>query len=312
VRPEIVAHDLHPLYHSTRYALSRLDVQTIAVQHHHAHVASAMAENGLSGPVLGVAYDGSGWGTDGTSWGGEILLVRAARFERLGTFRPIPLPGGEAAIREPWRIALALLDDAFEGEPPLDSFPLFRKISPGRVLLARELAARGIQSPLARGIGRYFDAFGALFLDRPVSRYEGQVALEWNLAADEAETGPYPFVLSKDSELPTLDLSVSLRAAVEDFLRGADPGGISGRFHHTLARATAALVRSAAGRAGRLPVVLTGGCFQNALLAERVRASLTPEFPVFLHGRVPPGDGGLALGQAVVAAAMARDPEGGR
>lgn len=314
VRPEIVAHDLHPLYESTRYALERPEGEKIAVQHHHAHVVSAMAEHGVEGPVIGVAYDGSGWGTDGTSWGGEILLARAASFERLGTFRPIPLPGGEAAIREPWRIALALLDDAFEGAPPLESFPLFRGVDPGRLALVRDLAARRIQSPLSRGVGRYFDAFGSLFLGRPVSRYEGQIALEWNLAADEAEDGFYPFAEGpEDTGLPALDLRESVRAAAEDFWKGVSPARISGRFHNTLALATSALVRVAAVEGvGRLPIVLTGGCFQNALLAERVRERLSPDFEVLLHGDVPPGDGGLALGQAVVAAAVARERAGGR
>ena len=311
VRPEILAHDLHPLYASTRYAQDRPEPMKVAVQHHHAHVASAMAEHGLEGPVLGVAFDGTGYGTDGTAWGGEILLARFGRFDRVGTVRPIPLPGAEKAIREVWRIGAALLHDAFGGEPPLDAFPLFREIPADRLELVCRMAARGIQSPLARGVGRYFDALGSLFLSRPVSRYEGQVALEWNLAADPSESRAYPFELVRDGGLRTLDLRPLVRAATADFLAGARPSEISARFHNALAKATAALLRAAAEDTGRLPVVLTGGCFQNALLTERVLEAVGHEFVIYRHGEVPPGDGGLALGQAMVAAAVARGSEGG-
>jgi hydrogenase maturation protein HypF len=311
VRPEILAHDLHPLYASTRYAQDRPEPVKIAVQHHHAHVASGMAENGLEGPVLGVAFDGTGFGTDGTAWGGEILLTRFGRFERVGTLRPIPLPGAEKAIREVWRIAAALLDDAFDGEPPFETFPLFREIPLDRLGLVCRMAERRIQSPLARGVGRYFDALGSLFLARPVSRYEGQVALEWNLAADPSERRAYPFELSREDGLSTLDFRPLVRAATADFLAGARPPAISARFHNALANATAALLRAAAEETGRLPVVLTGGCFQNALLTERVLEALGNDFAVYRHGEIPPGDGGLSLGQAMVAAAVARGSEGG-
>ncbi len=311
VRPEIVAHDLHPLYASTRYALERPEAVKVAVQHHHAHVASAMAEHGLEGPVLGVAFDGTGYGTDGTAWGGELLLASADRFERVGTLRPIALPGADQAIREVWRIAASLLCDAFDDDPPFDAFPVFSEVPARRLELVRQMVLRGIQAPLSRGVGRYFDALGSLFLSRPVSRFEGQVALEWNFAADARERGAYPFELAVDEGVRTLDLRPLVRAATADFLGGAEPSEISGRFHNTLAGATAAMVRAAAETAGALPVVLTGGCFQNALLTERVLAALTPEFSVYRHGEVPPGDGGLALGQAVVAAAVARRSEGG-
>ncbi len=311
VRPEVIAHDLHPLYASTRYALERPEPRKVAVQHHHAHVASAMAEHGLEGPVLGVAFDGTGYGTDGTAWGGEVLLASADRFERVGTLRPIALPGADQAIREVWRIAAALLCDAFDDDPPFDAFPVFSEIPARRLELVREMVRRGIQAPLARGVGRYFDALGSLFLSRPVSRFEGQIALEWNFAADVRERGAYPFEVAVDRGLRTLDLRPLVRAAAADFRGGASPDEISGRFHNTLAGATAAMVRAAADAAGALPVVLTGGCFQNVLLAERVAAALTPEFRVYLHGEVPPGDGGLALGQALVAGAVARRSEGG-
>ena len=310
IRPEIVAHDLHPDYASTAYARERGAAELVGVQHHHAHVASAIAEHRLQGRVIGVAYDGTGWGTDGTAWGGEILLARPEWYERLATWRPIALPGGEAAIRQVWRIALSLLDDAFEGHPPLEAFRVFDGISPERIASVRSLAAGGVGSPLARGVGRYFDAFGALFLDRSDAHYEGQVALEWNAAADPEERGRFPYAIEW-GDSPALDLRPALRAAVDAHRSGASAATISGRFHNTVARATGELVRFGASGEEGLPVVLTGGCFQNSLLAERTASELSPEFRVFLHGEVPPGDGGLAVGQALVADAVARR-RGGR
>lgn len=304
VTPQIVAHDLHPDYLSTTYAEARPDVGRIAVQHHHAHVASAMAEHGLEGPVIGVAYDGTGYGTDGTAWGGELLLVDYERFERLATFRPIPLAGGEAAIRQVWRIALALLDDAFEGDAPLDALRLFRDVPSRSVTAVRRMISRRLNTPLARGIGRYFDALGATMLGRAAASYEGQVAMQWNFAADPSETGTYPYALAEHDTPCTVDLRPLVRQAVGDLLGGAPVSRISGKFHHTLAEVTGTLVEQATERVGALPVVLTGGCFQNALLAEHI----VRRFPtrVVLHGSVPPGDGGIALGQAMVADAIAR------
>ncbi len=311
VRPEIIAHDLHPLYASTQYALGRPERIKIGVQHHHAHVASAMAEHRLEGPVIGVAYDGTGFGSDGASWGGEILLTRTDGFERLATFRPIALPGGDLAMRQVWRIALALLDDAFEGEPPLEAFPVFDAVPRRRIELVCEMTRRRIQSPPAHGVGRYFDAFGSLFLARPVSAYEGQVALEWNMAADPAERGVYPYQAAAEDGLVILDLRPALRSAVSDFYDDRAVATIAARFHNTLARATATLVRSVSERIGPLPVVLSGGCFQNGLLTERLLGDLGTDFRVYRHHEIPPGDGGLAIGQAIIAAAVARAAQGG-
>jgi hydrogenase maturation protein HypF len=312
VEPRVVAHDLHAGYHSTRWALERPAERHVAVQHHHAHVAAAMAEHGLEGPVLGLAWDGTGDGGDGTAWGGELLLATYGSFSRLATFRPLPLAGGDLAIREVWRLALVLLDDAFDGHPPLAALPLFDGIEERRLRLVRRMVAARLQTPLAHGVGRYFDALGALGLARPVSRYEGQVAMEWNLAADPGEGRPYPFALAAGEPGSPLevDLRPLVRALVADLLTARALPGIAGRFHATLATAAAALVEKAAARYGRLPVVLTGGCFQNPLLAERVRAALVPRHAVHTHGEVPPGDGGLALGQALVADAVVRGREG--
>ncbi len=306
VRPEVIAHDLHPGYYTTAYALARPDAVKVGVQHHHAHVASALAEHGLIGPALGVAYDGTGYGPDGTAWGGEVLLADLEAYERLATFRPIPLAGGDLAIRQVWRIALALLDDAFEGDPPLHRLPLFETVSDRERSVVRSMVKTGVNTALARGIGRYFDAFGAIGLARPISSFEGQVALEWNLVADPTAHGHYPFDCDRDSEPWAIDLRPAVRHAVGDLLAGRGPGLVSARFHGTLIEATTQIVRAQLELRGPLPVVLTGGCFQNPLLAEGLRSRLECHTQVCLHGEVPPGDGGLALGQAVVANAVAR------
>jgi len=350
VRAEVVAHDLHPGYGSTRLARARRARRRYAVQHHHAHVASAMAEHGLEGPVLGLAWDGTGLGPDGAAWGGELLLADRAGFRRLATFRPIPLVGGSQALREPWRLALAWLEDAFGPDAPLDRLALFEGVDRERRAGVRQILCRRIRLVPAHGVGRLFDALGALVLARPMARYEGELALRLNLAAD-ADPAPgaaeaYPFLIGDRGErlgvgepdadalggdalpgpeaaepgegpraLREVDLRPLLRAAVEDLMSGVPASRIAGRFHATLAAAAASLVENAAGAHGRLPVVLAGGCFQNPLLtrgvAEGLRARLGPAHPV-LHGReIPPGDGGIAVGQAVVAAArLARGDRG--
>lgn len=306
VKPDVIAYDLHPEYMSTRYALNRPEQIKIGVQHHHAHVASAMAEHGLAGPVIGVAYDGTGYGTDGTAWGSEVLIARHETFERVATFRPIALPGGDGAIRHPWRTALALLEDAFEGKPPLDTLRLFSMIPANDVEVTRQMIGSGFRSPLAHGAGRYFDAVGSLVLARPDSRYEGQIALEWNGVADQTEERRYGYELERMVTPWIVDFRPMVRGVVGDVRAGVPAAIVSARFHNTLIAATAEVVRAAAAAHGALPVVLTGGCFQNPLLAEGVVDELGSQFVVHLHERVPPGDGGIALGQAVVAGAIAR------
>jgi hydrogenase maturation protein HypF len=303
--PEVVAHDLHPDYLSTRYALERVGVRAIGVQHHHAHVASAMAEHGLEGPVIGLAYDGTGYGVDGEAWGGEILRASYVDFTRAATFRPIALAGGDMAIRQPWRLAFALLDDAFRGEAPVEAFPVFRRIPPSDLDIVSRMIRRGFNAPAAHGIGRYFDAFGALLLNRTVCRYEGQIALELNMAAEDGETGRYQYDVVQGSSPWEIDLRPAVRDAVFETIGGEAVGRIAARIHNTIAAASVDVVRSLSHSLGRLPVVLSGGCFQNARLAESIVGGLEPEFRVYVHRRVPPGDGGIALGQAVIAAAKA-------
>ncbi|HUP62851.1 MAG TPA: carbamoyltransferase HypF [Thermoanaerobaculia bacterium] len=314
VDPKIIAHDLHPDYASTHWAedrRSRLSGQaglpvlhTIAIQHHHAHVVSAMAEHGLDGTAIGVAYDGTGYGTDGTSWGGEILIASFTGFERFATFRPIALAGGDQAIRQVWRIALALLDDAFDGTPPLHALPLFRMLERPAIESIRRMIANNVNTPRARGVGRYFDALGAIGLAMPVARFEGEIAMAWNNVADPLEHGRYEVVV-RDGVTPwEIDPRPMIKSAVLELLRGVSLPTISARFHNTIAAATVEVVRAATATHGNLPIVLTGGCFQNALLAESVLKRLPR---AYIIRSIPPGDGGIALGQAVIADALHRE-----
>jgi hydrogenase maturation protein HypF len=303
ITPEVIAYDLHPGYHSTHYALARPETRKVGVQHHHAHVASLLAEHRISDAMLGIAYDGTGYGANGVAWGGEILRADFKRFERLATFRPLRLAGGDAAIRAPWRIALALLLDAFDGDAPLAQLSLFDDVRPRDLHVVRQMLEAGVQVVPAHGVGRYFDAIGALLLERTKSTYEGQVAMELNAAADPHERGEYTFDLQMTSGVIEIDLRRGVRALTHDLLAGQSPARLAARFHRTISAATAATVAEIVGRDGRLPIGLTGGCFQNALLVSDVCARLA-DHDVFTHRHVPPGDGGLALGQAMVAAAQ--------
>lgn len=297
VSPGAVAHDLHPDYFSTRHALAS-GLPRIGVQHHHAHVASCLAENGRTAPVLGVAFDGTGCGPAGELWGGEILLADLGGFRRLAHLRPIALAGGAAAIREPWRLAAAALVDAGE---PLDRL---RGVEPARRKAARRLLASGFAAPLATGAGRWFDAVSALLGIRSAISYEGQAAIELEAIASEGEGCPLDFELGTDGDgVPEIDLTPAIRGIVAAQASGVPRGEIAAGFHTMLARAITGSCAAAREESGVSTAALSGGCFQNRRLTEQTRERLESRgFEVLLHRRVPPNDGGLALGQAAVAA----------
>ncbi len=327
--PVAIAHDLHPDYLSTRWALragagdesegplppavlaaardGRL--RLVGVQHHHAHLASCLAENGVYGPALGVTWDGTGYGTDGTVWGGEFLLGDATGFTRAAHLRPFRLPGGDAAVKEPRRPALALLFDLF-GEAVLDRddlAPVAAFSGAERVLLARMLAT-GARSPVTTSVGRLFDAVAAIVGLYPRAGFEGQAAMALEAMADPAEDGAYPFplVLAATPGAPALlDWGPLLLALLEDGAHGVDVSLRSARFHNALVDGVAAVALHVASPR----VALSGGCFQNRFLLERTRERLTAEgFEVLTHRLVPPNDGGIALGQVLVAAATIAAP----
>jgi hydrogenase maturation protein HypF len=308
--PELVAHDLHPDYLSTRYALERESVEHLGVQHHHAHLAACLAEHGVAGPAVGAIYDGSGYGLDGAAWGGEILVGDAASCERAGALLAVPLPGGDAAARQPWRMACAWLAAALEAPVPPLPAALAGAVEPAEWEAVAALArAGGPTAPPTTGAGRLFDAVAALAGLRARSGYEGQAASELEAAARLDEGAAYPFELLEEgggggAPALLLDPRETIRALLADLEAGAGAGEVSARFHNALAAATAAACLAAAEANGLGAAVLSGGVFQNRLLlertAERLRAAglraLRPE-------RLPPNDGGIAYGQAAVAAA---------
>jgi hydrogenase maturation protein HypF len=310
VRPEVVAHDLHPEYLSTKYALeveeSAGHVTLTGVQHHHAHVASCLADNGEAGPVIGVAFDGLGWGTDGTVWGGEILVADLTGFERVGHLATVAMPGGPAAIREPWRMAAAWLDAVYGSAVP-EHLELRRRHADRWDDVCR-LARGGLASPATSSAGRLFDAVSALCGIRDVIRYEGQAAVELEQRADPGEAGGYPLPLDQRSAL-VLRAGDLVRAVVDDLGRGAPTGVVAARFHRGLAAGVVSACRAVRAERGLTTVACSGGVFQNALLLGLVVDGLEAEgFRVLLHRRVPPNDGGISLGQA--ACAGARDRKG--
>ncbi|HZU96646.1 MAG TPA: carbamoyltransferase HypF [Planctomycetota bacterium] len=296
--PERVVHDLHPDYASTLHALDHRGAELVAVQHHHAHMASGMAEHGLDGEVIGVVWDGAGLGADGTIWGGEFLKGGYAKVERVAHLRNVALPGGERAIHEPWRMALAHLMAA-----GLDASLLAARIPERTLDLVASLVAKRVQSPLTSSVGRLFDAVASLVLGSDRVSYEGQAAIRIEaLAARAPEEGAYPFAIADPL---VLDPAPLVRAIVEDLARGVAPERIARAFHSTLARAIAAVCDRLRAAHGVDRVVLGGGVFMNAILSDEATRRLEAlGFRVFRHRHVPPNDGGLALGQLAVAAGL--------
>lgn len=300
LRPEAVAHDLHPDYGSTRYAHSLPpEVPRIAVQHHHAHVAACMAENGVRESVIGVAFDGTGYGIDGTVWGGEFIVAEYADFTRAAHLGCVPMPGGERAIREPLRMALAHLMHAF-GEWDFALPPLREATARERGAIESQIE-RGFNAPLTSSIGRLFDAVASLTGIRHRARYEGQAAMELEAAAEPVADRCYPIELAGHEPI-VINPAPIICAVVGDVRAGASPATIASRFHATLASMIVAVCLRLRDRTGLPYVALSGGVFQNGILLPAARRGLESEgFTVFTHRRVPPNDGGLALGQAMVA-----------
>ncbi|HEV7208565.1 MAG TPA: carbamoyltransferase HypF [Mycobacteriales bacterium] len=302
VAPAVVAHDLHPDYPSTRYALDLPDVQLIAVQHHHAHIASCLADNGVSGPVIGVAFDGVGLGLDGTSWGGEFLLADLSGFTRAAHLAEVAMPGGDAAARQPWRMAAAHLDAAYDGVLPAGLAVAQRQGRRWEQVLS--VARAGVNAPRTSSAGRLFDAVSALLGVRDVVTYEAQAAIELEYVADPAETGSYRVPVS-DDPVARVQVADLIRALTEDLRRGTPVPVLAGRFHNALADVVADVCRRLRAAHGLGTVALSGGVFQNSLLLCRCLQRLEADrFTVLTHREVPPNDGGISLGQAAVAATL--------
>jgi hydrogenase maturation protein HypF len=301
VRPELVAHDLHPEYLSTKHALDLDGVELERVQHHHAHVASCLADNGERGPAIGVAFDGLGYGTDGTIWGGELLVADLAGFDRVGHLEPVPMPGGTAAIREPWRMAAASLDHCYELGVP-DDLDVVRR---NRVRWddVVQLARSRVNSPLTSSAGRLFDAVSAVLGVRDTVNYEGQAAVELEQLADPNEASAYRATISGGWPFRIAGADL-VRAVVDDLRAGEEPATIAARFHNGVAATIVEACEVIRTETGLRTVALSGGVFQNLLLLGRAVAGLERAgFGVLLHSRVPPNDAGISLGQAAVAGA---------
>lgn len=302
--PQVLAHDLHPEYHSTRYALAQQDVDLVGVQHHHAHIAACLADNRHTGPVIGVALDGTGYGTDGTLWGGELLVADLATFTRVGHLTPVPLPGGETAIRQPWRMAVSYLHAACPDGTP-EELPLLRRHPDWPAV--RQLASTGL-APLTSSAGRLCDAVAALLGVREEISYEGQAAIELEQRADPTVQDGYRLPVT-DSRPLRLSGPELFRQVLDDLQRGTPVPVIAARFHHGLVDGLAQACQRVRERTGLATVALSGGVFQNQLLLTGLRDRLTAAgFRVLTHRDVPPNDGGICVGQAVVAAAGEREP----
>ena len=304
VNPQAVAYDLHPDYLATRYALELAEAQglrRVPVQHHHAHVVSCMAENGVDAEVIGVALDGTGYGTDGHIWGGEFLLADCRRFRRLGHLKYVPLPGGDVATKRPYRMAVSHLLSAL-GEEALDlPLELWAQIGEAELALVRRMMAAKVNCPLTSSCGRLFDAVSALLGVRGVVNYEGQAAIELEMLAAEGVDEVYDW--SRPSSYPIIiDPAPVLRGVVSDLRRGVDRAVISAKFHNTIADIIVGVSRAARERTGINRVALSGGVFQNMYLLGRTLDGLERQgFEALIHHQVPANDGGIALGQAVIA-----------
>jgi len=300
--PEVVACDLHPDYLSTKYAVqlaSQVDAPLHAVQHHWAHVLSCMAENEVEAPALGVSWDGTGYGSDGTLWGGEFFLAEKNSYERVAHFRHFRLPGGEASIKQPRRTALGVLFE-LGGEAALSQKDLapVRHFSDGDLSLIRQMLVKKLNAPVTSSAGRLFDAVASISGLRQEMSFEGQAAMELEFAIQTCVCEAYSFEI-KGTSPRIIDWRLMFEEMIEDVRRGTPPGVISAKFHNALVE----IIVTVAKHIRQTKVVLTGGCFQNRYLTERsIQRLLEEGFRPYWHQRVPSNDGGIALGQIIDAA----------
>jgi hydrogenase maturation protein HypF len=299
IQPEVVAYDLHPEYLSTKYALT-LDsvVDRVPVQHHHAHVASCMVDNDIDGEVIGVAFDGLGFGLDGKFWGGEFFVADFCNSERLAHLAYIAMPGGARAIREPWRMAATYLQMTFGDEFLKLALAFCDELDRNQWTALRSMMRAEFNCPETSSMGRLFDAISALLRVRSSINYEGQAAIELEAIADERATGTYRFEIDGSE----IGAGMVLRRAVEDLISGVPREQVAARFHLSVAQMIVEVATIIRERQALNRVVLSGGVFQNMLLLSNASRLLRDSgFEVFTHHRVPTNDGGISLGQAAIA-----------
>ncbi|HKP11511.1 MAG TPA: carbamoyltransferase HypF [Blastocatellia bacterium] len=299
LHPGVVAYDLHPEYLSSKYALALDDIAAkVGVQHHHAHIASCMADNDIQGPLIGVAMDGLGFGSDGRFWGGEFFVADFTDAERVAHLDYVPMPGGARAIREPWRMAAVYLHRAMGDEFLNLALPFVRQLDRSRWAALRRMAETATNSPQTSSMGRLFDAVSSLLGLRNAVSFEGQAAIELEAIADRRATAAYEFDIADG----IIKADPVIQQAVADLLDGASPASVSAKFHLGVARLIASIACGTRDEHRLNRVALSGGVFQNLFLLEQARRLLAADgFEVFTHHRVPPNDGGISLGQAAVA-----------
>ncbi|MBN1548209.1 MAG: carbamoyltransferase HypF [Syntrophaceae bacterium] len=301
IEPQAIACDLHPGYASTHYAHSQYQRPVFEIQHHHAHIVSCLAENNTKENVIGVALDGTGYGTDGKIWGGEFLLTDYASYKRVAHLAYLPLPGGDQAIRNPWRMALSYLATFMDGFEDLD-LDVVNKRTVKEKEIVLKLIRSGFNSPLTSSMGRLFDAVSALLGICETSTYEGQAAMELEMAKEGDTEDHYPFLYQQERECQTINPSPLLKSLILDLKEGRSSGYISSKFHNSIVTMVVNTCSALRDQLGLNNVALSGGCFQNIyLLSESINRLKEKGFEVFHHRKVPANDGGIALGQALIA-----------
>jgi len=306
IQPEIVAYDMHPEYLSTKYAKSLGDkhkeLRLVPVQHHHAHIVSCMVENGVEDKVIGVSFDGTGYGSDGRIWGGEFLIADYTGFERVGHLEYVPLPGGAAAIERPYRMAVSYLLTLLGKDALTPDLAFLKEVSVLELELIKKQLEKGINSPLTSSCGRLFDAVSALIDIRGRIDYEAQAAIEMEMAAEESERGSYPLAIVEKDGVNIVRLDGLFRAIIQDVKKNVSQSKIAMKFHRTMAEMVVQMCQRLARMNSINKVALSGGVFQNRLLLRLTVAALEEAgFEVLTHSKVPTNDGGVSLGQAVVA-----------
>ena len=307
IRPGIIAHDLHPGYLSTTWALAQKDVTTVAVQHHHAHAVSCMAENHVADPVIAITLDGTGLGTDGAIWGGEVLSCTLTDFKRYAHLKYTPMPGGDAAVREPWRMAAAHLWQVWGDDFVNLDLPLIHRVGQDRLRFVATMMKRGVNAPLTSSCGRLFDAVASLCGIRDTMTFEGQAAMDLQAVSKGNAKRAYAMDFQKihdveGNPLMEMDTRPAMMEMVEDVQRGISPGEIGTRFHETIVQGFARAALGVRDETGIDQVVLSGGVFNNSIILSGILKRLEYHgLRVYTHAKVPAGDGGISLGQAVVA-----------
>jgi hydrogenase maturation protein HypF len=307
VRPEIIACDMHPDYLSSRYAAEQKEIRKVEVQHHHAHIVSCMAENKLDGAVIGLSFDGTGYGADGTIWGSEVLIAEVGQFKRVAHLGDVRMPGSAAAIKEPWRMGISYLYDAFGENFRELNLPILKKIESRNLKIIVEMILNGVNSPQTSSLGRLFDGVAAIAGIRQRVNFEGQAAMELEMLAEGDARSIYDYQWTFEDPIKILTAPI-IRGVVQDVQNGVSVAKISTKFHRTLIALFTEVCAAVRQNAELNRVVLSGGCFQNAiLLSGLIRELESRKFEVFSHRQAPCNDGGIALGQALVAAAVSSD-----